>query len=149
METLLPLQDPTPSVPQTNPLVADEKKEKKCHGNRKLQRFKRKCRSRGMTEEQITELIQTRNTTQTNNLVVSTVLTSTTHTEKKNNNNKKKKKRQCNKRSRSDRKNEEQTNANTTTVRSMSQLSIDQPPRKKIKTNENKSYMAKIHQNLP
>ena len=147
METLLPLQDSTPSVPQTNPLAVDEKKKKKCHGNRKLQRFKRKCRSRGMTEEQITELIQTRNTTQTNDLVVSTVLTSTTHTEKKNNN--KKKKRQCNKRSRSDRKNGEQTNANTTTVRSMSQLSIDQPPRKKIKTNENKSYMANINQNLP
>ena len=147
MEALLPSEDPKPAVPETNLLVADEKKKKKCHGNRKLQRFKRKCRSRGMTDEQITELIQTRNTTRTNDLVVSTVLTSTTHTEKKNNN--KKKKRQCNKRSRSDRKNEEQRNANTTAVRSMSQLSIDQPPRKKMKTNEKKSYMANIKQNLP
>jgi hypothetical protein len=29
------------------------KKKKKCHGNRKLQYFKRKCRARGLNEEQI------------------------------------------------------------------------------------------------
>jgi hypothetical protein len=34
------------------------KRKKKCHGNRKLQHFKRKCRARGLTEEQITTLIQ-------------------------------------------------------------------------------------------
>ncbi len=36
------------------------KRKKKCHGNRKLQHFKRKCRARGLTEEQITTLIQNR-----------------------------------------------------------------------------------------
>ncbi len=36
---------------------------KKCHGNRKLQHFKRKCRARGLTEEQIKILIQNRNNT--------------------------------------------------------------------------------------
>ena len=41
-----------------------EKTKKKCHGNRKLYHFKRKCRSRGMTEEQITVLINTRNNDQ-------------------------------------------------------------------------------------
>jgi hypothetical protein len=39
------------------------KKKKKCHGNRKLQHFKRKCRARGLTEEQITTRIQNRNNT--------------------------------------------------------------------------------------
>jgi DNA-binding transcriptional MerR regulator len=34
---------------------------KKCHGNRNLYHFKRKCRSRGMTEEQIAALINSRN----------------------------------------------------------------------------------------
>jgi hypothetical protein len=37
------------------------KRKKKCHGNRKLRHFKRKCRARGLTEEQITTRIQTRN----------------------------------------------------------------------------------------
>jgi hypothetical protein len=36
---------------------------KKCHRNRKLQHFKRKCRARGLTEEQIKILIQNRNNT--------------------------------------------------------------------------------------
>jgi spore cortex formation protein SpoVR/YcgB (stage V sporulation) len=35
-------------------------KEKKSHGNRKLQHFKRKCRARGLNEEQIETLIDTR-----------------------------------------------------------------------------------------
>ncbi|UJR18760.1 hypothetical protein I4U23_005666 [Adineta vaga] len=36
---------------------------KRCHGNRKLQHFKRKCRTRGLTEEQIITLIQTKHDT--------------------------------------------------------------------------------------
>lgn len=44
-------------------------KNKKCHGNRKLYRFKRKCRRRGMTDEQILGLIGTRSH-ETNNRVV-------------------------------------------------------------------------------
>jgi hypothetical protein len=35
-------------------------KEKKCHGNRKLQHFKRKCRARGLNEEQSAALIDAR-----------------------------------------------------------------------------------------
>ena len=38
------------------------KKKPTCHGNIKLQRFKRKCRKREPTEDQINELIQRRNT---------------------------------------------------------------------------------------
>ena len=34
------------------------KEKKKCHGNRKLQHFKRKCRARGMTAEEIAGLVQ-------------------------------------------------------------------------------------------
>lgn len=44
-----------------------EKKKSKCHGNRKLQRFKRKCRRHGKTEEEINELIQRQNNKNTNN----------------------------------------------------------------------------------
>ena len=36
---------------------------KKCHGNRKLQHFKRKCRARGLSEEQITTVIHQNNRT--------------------------------------------------------------------------------------
>jgi hypothetical protein len=36
---------------------------KKCHGNRKLQHFKRKCRAHSLTEEEITTLINKRNST--------------------------------------------------------------------------------------
>jgi len=38
-------------------------KKNKCHGNRKLQHFKRKCRARGLNEEEITTLIHKRNDT--------------------------------------------------------------------------------------
>ena len=37
-----------------------QKKKRKCHGNQKLQHFKRKCRARGLTAEQINTLIRTR-----------------------------------------------------------------------------------------
>ena len=49
-------------IDQPQPEIKTSKK--KCHGNRKLYHFKRKCRSRGMTEEQITALINTRNNEQ-------------------------------------------------------------------------------------
>ena len=147
MERLSPSKDPTLSVPDANPLVADDKKKKKCHGNRKLQRFKRKCRSRGMTEEQITQLISARNASEDNNQVDNTIVTNTSYIEKKANT---KKRRRFNKRKRSERKNEEQTNAITTTVRFMSQLSIGQsPPKKRRKTNQNENHMANINPNLP
>ena len=59
-------EQPRTFVYQTQPFTISEqlaekkKKEKKCHGNRKLQHFKRKCRARGLTEEQIYGLIQTK-----------------------------------------------------------------------------------------
>jgi hypothetical protein len=46
---------------QSEPQIA--KRKRKCHGNRRLQHLKRKCRARGLTEEQITIRIQTRNDT--------------------------------------------------------------------------------------
>ena len=36
---------------------------KKCHGNRKLQHFKRKCRARGLNEEKIITIIHQNNRT--------------------------------------------------------------------------------------
>ena len=39
------------------------KKKRKCHGNRKLQHFKRKCRARGLNTEAITILIHAKNLT--------------------------------------------------------------------------------------
>ncbi len=39
------------------------KKKRKCHGNRKLQYFKRTCRGCGLNEEEITKLIGARNRT--------------------------------------------------------------------------------------
>ncbi|CAF1525609.1 unnamed protein product [Adineta ricciae] len=62
-------EQPRTFVYQTQPFTISEqlaekkKKEKKCHGNRKLQHFKRKCRARGLTEEQIQGLIQTKHHT--------------------------------------------------------------------------------------
>lgn len=50
------------SVEQHNkdPMI-NPKRKSKCHGNRKLQHFKKKCREQGLTEEEITELIHSRN----------------------------------------------------------------------------------------
>jgi hypothetical protein len=51
-----------------------EKRKSKCHGNRKLQHFKRKCRARGLTEEQITTRIQNRNHTISEQLLTGQVI---------------------------------------------------------------------------
>jgi len=45
----------------TEEIQSSTKKRSKCHGNRKLQHFKRKCRARGLNEEQITVLTHQRN----------------------------------------------------------------------------------------
>ena len=42
---------------------------KKCHGNRKLQHFKRKWRARGLTEEQIQNLLDTKHHTVSEQLI--------------------------------------------------------------------------------
>ena len=67
----------TSNKPSTHPLTEHEQEQqqpqqeqheirastsrKKCHGNQKLQHFKRKCRSRGFTQEQIATMIDKKN----------------------------------------------------------------------------------------
>lgn len=115
--------------PQRSLQLMRPTEKKKCRGNRKLQHFKRKCRSRGMTEEQITTVIHNRN----NNNNISS-----------NDNNqiqkKQKKKNQFNKRKQSQRNHQEET----TTIRSISQLSISQqqPVPKKVKSDKEENNMA-------
>ncbi|CAF5217853.1 unnamed protein product, partial [Rotaria magnacalcarata] len=61
-ELLSPTQVLTENVQNLENSIKEKKKKKKCKGNRKLQHFKRKCRSNGMNEELITKLIENRNT---------------------------------------------------------------------------------------
>ena len=124
------------------PRPETEKTKKKCHGNRKLYHFKRKCRSRGMTEEQITALINTRNNDHHRvNDVGSTVVLPSRHQLGE-----KKQKKPLNKRKRVERNDEEQNQMN----KSMSQLSVSQQSRpKKLKAKEDESAIAStIHSNL-
>ena len=119
------------------PRPETEKAKKKCHGNRKLYHFKRKCRSRGITEEQITTLIHTRNNDQqqVNDAGSTVVLPSRHQLEQKKQNQKKR----LNKRKRAERKDEEQNQMN----KSMSQLSVSQQPRpKKLKAKEDEGTVA-------
>ena len=60
-EIMLPVQMFTAEGRQLQQRQATVKGKKKCHGNRKLQHFKRKWRARGLAEEAITGLIQKRN----------------------------------------------------------------------------------------
>jgi DNA-binding transcriptional MerR regulator len=124
------------------PRPETEKKKKKCHGNRKLYHFKRKCRSRGMTEEQITVLINTRNNdeNQGNDAGSPVGLPSRYQLEQK------KQRKRMNKRKRAER-NDEQTNQMN---KSMSQLSVSQQSRpKKLKAKEEEGTIAStIHSNL-
>lgn len=60
-EIMLPVQMFTTEGRQLQQRQGPVKGKKKCHGNRKLQHFKRKWRARGLTEEEITGLIQKRN----------------------------------------------------------------------------------------
>jgi hypothetical protein len=59
------------------------KLKKRCHGNRKLQHFKRKCRARGLTEEQITTRIQNRNHTISEQLLIDQAIPEQTHQSRK------------------------------------------------------------------
>ncbi|CAF5216731.1 unnamed protein product, partial [Rotaria magnacalcarata] len=45
---------------QNTLLVQNQRKKKKCHGNRKDQRFRRKCRAKGMESRKIEKLLQRR-----------------------------------------------------------------------------------------
>lgn len=49
--------------PPLPPPITTKKQRKKCHGNRKLQRFRKKCRKRGLTKEEIEKLIDQYNHT--------------------------------------------------------------------------------------
>jgi hypothetical protein len=59
------------------------KRKKKCHGNRKLQHFKRKCRARGLTEEQIATRIQNRNDTISGQLLTDQTIPEQAHGSRK------------------------------------------------------------------
>jgi len=132
---------------QQQSTINETKKKKKCHGNQKLHHFKRKCRSRGMTEAQITELINTRNN---NNNQINNRILSNNNKIKKTKKKKKQKKneKQFNKRKRSERNNKEIDN---TTIRSMSQLSISQqqplPKKLKTSTEEENNMAASLNHN--
>jgi len=87
---------------------------KKCHGNRKLQRFKRKCRTHGLTEEQITMQIQNQNHTISEQLQTDQAIPEQTQ--------------RANKRKRDDQAIE---NSLQSSMKSLSQLSISQENRRK------------------
>ena len=85
------------------------KRKSKCHGNRKLQHFKRKCRARGLSEEEITVLIHQRNHTISEQRLTDQVIPEQAHQPKK--------------RKRDDSSTEKSLNSS---MKSMSQLSISQ-----------------------
>jgi DNA-binding transcriptional MerR regulator len=123
-------------IDQSQPEIKTTKK--KCHGNRKLYHFKRKCRARGMTEEQITALIKTRNNDHDQvDDAGSTVVLPSGHQLKQ----KKQKQKKCpNKRKRTERNDDEATNQMN---KSMSQLSVSQPSRpKKLKAKEDEDTLV-------
>jgi hypothetical protein len=98
------------------------KKKSKCHGNRKLQHFKRKCRARGLNEEQITTLIHTRNNIVSEQLVNAQTVKNPT--------------KQSIKRKR------DQSQKLNNSIKSMSQLSISQGGSKKAKNSTNESMSS-------
>ena len=61
-------------------LTSKKKRTKRCHGNRKLRLFRKKCRRRGMTEEKITESIQNYHRTNERNQTVNMEINTTTET---------------------------------------------------------------------
>jgi len=60
-ENLAPLQVHTgQELPQQRPPQQTKEEKKKCHGNRKLQRFRRRCRARGFDVATIAQLTNDR-----------------------------------------------------------------------------------------
>ena len=108
-ELLSPSQALTGTQPETI------KKKTKCHGNQKLQHFKRKCRTRGLNEEAIITLIHARNHTLSEQLLNGQINEQTKQS--------KKRKRDIS-----------QQDLMNSSVKSLSQLSISQEARKKPKT---------------
>ena len=99
-------------------------KKSKCHENRKLQHFKRKCRARGLNEEQIGILIQTRHHTISERL-------SNNPTTKNQNEQSRKRKRDLS-----------AQNLLNNSIKSLSQLSISQETTKKMKNSTSKSMIS-------
>ena len=96
-------------------------KKSKCHGNRKLQHFKRKCRARGLNEEQVATLIQTRHHTISEQLLYNPTT------------------KNQNKQSTKCKRDLSEQNLLNSSIKSLSQLSISQEAAKKMKnsTSEN------------
>ena len=131
MTSLRLLQAVPMEIDQPQPEIETSKK--KCHGNRKLYHFKRKCRARGMTEEQITTLINTRNNDHhPENDAGSTVVLPSRYQLKQ--------KKCLNKRKRTERNDDEVTNQMN---KSLSQLSVSQQSRpKKLKAKQGEGTIA-------
>jgi hypothetical protein len=107
------LLSPTQLLNEAQPEII--KKKPKCHGNRKLQHFKQKCRAHGLNEEAIIALIHARNHTLSEQLLNGQINEQT---------------KQSNKRKRDI----SQQDLVNSSVKSLSQLSISQEARKKPKT---------------
>ena len=96
----------------------------KSHGNRKLQHFKRKCRARGLNEEQVATLIQTRHQTISEQLL-------NNPTTKKQNKQSTKRKRDLS-----------EQNLLNSSIKSLSQLSISQETAKKMKNSTSERMVS-------
>lgn len=107
-----------------------KKRKSKCHGNRKLYHFKRKCRARGLNEDEIITLIRQRNHTIYEPVLNDPIVHEQT--------------KQSNKRKR-DQANEDLFN---NSMKSMSQLSISQEEFKKIK-NTTREITSNVKQSNP
>ncbi|CAM4973951.1 unnamed protein product [Rotaria socialis] len=110
-------------------IVENKRRRKKCHGNRKVQRFRKKCRARGMKlhniEKKIKQKFVDSRTNQTKSMVNNndsidnrpkTIITLKQHVNKESNISNKRKREP---------------------VRSLSQISISQPISKKVKKKQN------------
>ena len=117
----------SPTQQLTGQTLNKAKKTSRCHGNIKLQRFKRKSRKRGLTKDQIDELIQRRNVlypTQGNDSSVTSNENNPNRTIKKIKKDKTSKKR---KRSHVSNRNDQDV------MKSLSQISISRPSKRKRK----------------
>jgi hypothetical protein len=112
------VQVPTEEIQNTT------KKQSKCHGNRKLQHFKRKCRARGLNEKEITTLISTAKPSISEQLLNDPTIDNQT--------------KPSNKRKRDRSKQDLLINS----MKSMSQLSISQGASKKMKNSTQQTILS-------
>ena len=104
------------------------KNKSKCHGNRKLQHFKRKCRARGLSNEQIAILMHQRNHTISEHLSTNQMINNDTQ--------------QLHKRERDLSKQDLSNNS----TKSLSQLSISQGASKKPKLSSGNTMLSDMIQ---